>query len=482
MMIKKLISRYNSMPISAKASIWFIICAFLQKSISVLTTPIFTRLLTTEEYGNYSAFNSWLGIVTVFVTLHMYSSVFQQGLVKFENDKKIYASSMQGLSFVLFLISTIVYLCFSKFWNGLLDLTTCQFLSMLLMIWCSNVFNLWATKQRVDCKYRALVIITLFVSILKPIVGVLLVLNFKDKVTARIIGIMIVELIGYSWLFLHDLYNGKKFYSKKYWIYALKFNIPLIPHYLSQIVLNNTDRIMIKNMVGASEAGIYSVAYSVSMIMTLFNNSLLQTLTPWMYKKIKANKSKEISRVAMSMLISIGFLNVLLIAFAPEVISIFAPKSYTEAIYVIPPVAISVFFMFEFSLFSVFEFYFEKSNMIMIASVLGAILNIILNYIFISKFGYLAAGYTTLICYIAYAIGHYIIMNKICRKKVNSKVYNGKIILLWSVFFVTCSIGLLLTYNYMLIRYSIIIIFVITLLLFRKRLYNYFANILKEYK
>lgn len=481
-MVKTLFNKYKSIPIPVKASLWFVICAFLQKGISVITTPIFTRLLTTSEYGNYSAFNSWLGIITVFVTLHMFSGVFQQGLVKFENDKKIFASSMQGLSLFLFLLFTLMYIIFSDFWNKLLDLTTSQFLAMLLMIWCSNVFNLWATNQRVDCKYKMLVIITLIVSILKPVVEILLVINSHDKVTSMVLGIMLVEFIGYTWLFFYDLYKGKKIYSKKYWFYALKLSIPLIPHYLSQIVLNNTDRIMIKNMVGSSQAGIYSVAYSVSMIMTLFNNSLLQTLTPWMYKKIKANKSEEICNVAITALIIIGILNITLIAFAPEVISIFAPKSYMEAIYVIPPVAISVFFMFEFSMFSAFEFYYEKSKLIMIASLLGAILNIVLNYIFIGKFGYLAAGYTTLICYIAYSLGHYIIMKIICKKYLNKTVYSGKKIFTYSVIFTFLSGILLLTYKYVYARYFLIFLSFIILILFRNKIYNYLLNVLKGYK
>ena len=76
---------------------------------------------------------------------------------------------------------------------------------------------------------------------------------------------------------------GKAFFSKKFWKYALLFNIPLVPHYLASTVLNSADRIMIQEMVGSSEAGIYNLAYSVSLIMTFFNTALMQTITPWMY-------------------------------------------------------------------------------------------------------------------------------------------------------------------------------------------------------
>ena len=78
--------------------------------------------------------------------------------------------------------------------------------------------------------------------------------------------------------------KGKTFFSRRYWSYALKFNVPLLPHYLSLTLLSSSDRIMISNMVGAEEAGIYNLAYSISMIMSMFNTALLQSIEPWIYR------------------------------------------------------------------------------------------------------------------------------------------------------------------------------------------------------
>ena len=80
----KLRKKYRSMPVQVKASLWFLICSFLQKGISTVSTPIFTRLLSTAEYGQYNVFNSWLGIITIFVTLNLSAGVYTQGLVKFD--------------------------------------------------------------------------------------------------------------------------------------------------------------------------------------------------------------------------------------------------------------------------------------------------------------------------------------------------------------------------------------------------------------
>ncbi|MBR6332415.1 MAG: oligosaccharide flippase family protein, partial [Dehalococcoidales bacterium] len=251
-MLGRLKAKYQSLPLIVRASLWFIFCSFMQKGITLLTTPIFTRLMSTAEYGQFSVFNSWYSIVEVFVSLELSKGVYSQGIVKFSEDQKVFSSTFQGLNFALLLFWTIIYWLFRGFFNQLLKLTTVQMLCMLAMIWACAAYALWATEKQTNFNYRSVVIVTLLTSILKPLVGILLVLKAADKVTARIFGLMLVEVIAYSGLCIVQILRGKKLFSKKYWIYAISFNIPLIPHYLSQIVLDTSDRIMIDNLVSSS--------------------------------------------------------------------------------------------------------------------------------------------------------------------------------------------------------------------------------------
>lgn len=452
-----MIEKYRKLPKPAKASLWFLICSFMQKGISTITTPIFTRLLSTAEYGNYSVFNSWLGIVSIIVTLNLFAGVYTQGLVKFDDVRNQFSSALQGLTLTLTLGWTVLYLLATSFWNKLLGLSTVQMLAMLILVWTSATFRFWAAYKRVNYSYTKLVLLTLVVSIAKPVIGIYFVTKAYDKVTARILGLALVEVVCYSGLFLAQVRREKKLFDAEFWKYALLFNLPLIPHYLSQVVLNNSDRLMINSMVGANAAGIYSLAYSLSQIMTLFSTALLQTIEPWIYQKIKGQKIHDIPHIAYLSLIVIAFVNLVLILFAPEAIKLFAPRAYYDAIWVIPSVAMSVYFMYSYSLFANFEFYFEKTGFIMAASVFGAALNVGLNYIFIPVFGYYAAGYTTLICYIIYSIGHYVFMKKILKDELNiTKLYNLKILLTISLGFMILGFSFMATYNFTQARYFII--------------------------
>ena len=389
--------------------------------------------------------------------MNLASGVYTTAMVKFSEDKKILASSYQGITLCLCTFWTIVYLLFHDFWNQLFHLTTVQMLAMLIMTWASAAFSLWAVEQRVTYSYKKLVAITALVSILNPTLGIVLVIGAEDKVTARILGIVAVELVCYTGVAISQFIRGKKLFSKKYWLYALKFNLPLIPHALSQTVLSSADRIMIKDMIGESQAGYYNLAYNVSSIMLIFNMALSQTLAPWTYQKLKADKVEDINGIAVFSIGVIGFMNLLLITFAPEMIGIFAPPEYMEAAYVIPPVAMSVFFMYLYDWFARFEYYYEKTYYILIASLTGAVLNIILNYFFIPVFGYIAAGYTTLICYIVYSFMHYFFMHKISKKNLfGRRVYDMKTIIAITVVFMTSGFLLLFTYKYTIIRYCCI--------------------------
>ena len=482
-MKNRLLTRYSSLPIHIRATVWYFICSFLQKGISILTTPIFTRLLTTAEYGKYNVFSSWLSIISIFITLSLYYGVYEQGLIKFENEREIFASSLQGLTFTMISAWTVIYLLFRNFWNNLLSLTTVQMLAMLVMTWTTAVYNFWASEQRVKLSYQKLVIITCLVTIAKPVIGIIFVINAEDKVTARILGLALVELIAYSWMFVVQIKRGKKFFSGKFWKYVIGFNLPLVPHYLSQVILSSSDRIMISKMVSEDAAGIYSLAYSISMVMILFNTALSQTINPWILQKIKVGRVKETESVGYIALSIIASVNIILIAFAPEAVSLFAPSAYHEAIWVIPPIAMSDYFMYAYDLFSNIEFYYEKTKFIMVASMLAAVLNIILNYVFIGMFGYYAAGYTTLVCYIVYAITHYLFMRKICISQMESRhVYDYRVMGGITGLFLVVGFSYMFSYKSVIIRYAITLMLLVIVIIKRKTVTDMIKMVLEKKK
>lgn len=482
-MIHKLLKKYNTLSTPLKATIWFFVCSVLQRGISVITTPIFTRLLTPEEYGQFSVFNSWLAIITTIVTMQLAAGVYTMGIVKFKDEEHVFTSSLQGLTLTLCLVWTGIYLLFRDFWNNVFELTTVQMLAMMLMIWSSTTFTFWMTTQRNAYRYRMLIVVTLIVSIAKPVVGIIFVLHARDKVTARILGLMLVEAAAYSIFFFIQMKKGKTFFSAKFWKYAVIFNLPLIPHYLSNSILGSSDRIMIQRMTGVAEAGIYSLAYSISQIMTMVNDSLNKTMSPWLYQRIREKRYDAMAMVVYSALLIIACANLFLIAIAPEVVAIFAPEEYHEAVYVIPSVAMSVYVNYLYLCFAPFEFYFEKRIWTTIGTLTSATANIILNFVFIRIFGYFAAGYTTLVCYAINSCMHYYFMRKVCKTYLNDiRPYNLKILLLITGSFLGIGFLYLLTYQNLVMRYALSIVLLLVLIARGKKFLPLIRGFLKQNK
>ena len=430
---RKPLIKYKSMHIAAKAGLWFLLCNFIQKGIAALTTPIFTRLLTTAEYGRVNIFYSWADLLGIFITFGLSSAVYSRGLVKNENDRNKYTTSMIGLSLLTTVLSLAVFITIRLVFLSGFDLSIFSVFGIYAYVLFNTITEFWYQQKRVDHDYIPFVKLTLAVLILKPVLSIVAVLLFSNaKVAARILPDIIISGIVAVCLFVLMIRRGGKLYSLSVWKDSMLFVIPLIPHYLSQRVLSQSDRLMISNMIGDSEAGIYSLAYSVGMLLLLLNSAMDSTVAPWAYRRIKDRQFTSISQIFEKLLIEYGLCSICFSFFAPEVVHVFAPNAYQEAIYIIPVIALSSYFMFSYLQFVYFEYYSGKTQYVMIATLACAVLNLILNSIFIKLYGYVAAAYTTLLCYILYAAGHYLIMKYLCKKyyKTDNPFNIGRIALI----------------------------------------------------
>lgn len=468
--IKQLIKKYKNMNDQAKAGIWFIFCNFFQKGVSFITIPIFARLLSTEDYGITSLFSAWSTLLVIFATLNLSGGVYNRGLLEFEEKK--YTSAVQGLATTSSIIVSILIFIFHDFLSSISGLSIPILYLMCLYFLVIAGLNLWSVKQRFFYRYKALIATTIINTVVSTGFGLLAVAIVSSgrgeaKVIWSTLGLVLVALPFY----VYNFKAGKTFYDKKMWKYSLSFNLPLLPHYLSNLILHQSDRIMINWFCGVSDVAFYSVAYSVSSIINTFTDAITQTLTPWRYQNMKKKKYAKINKINISILALVGGLVTITNLLAPEIIYIFGGERYADAVWVIPPIVLSVFFIFMYGIFSNVEFYFLKTKFMMVASVTSAALNILLNYIFIGKFGYIACAYTSLFCYIIYTAFHYLYMRHICRKEIGrASIFDIKTMLLVASVVVCMTIISTLLYNYNIIRYSLILVILFVAILKRREI------------
>lgn len=454
--MNKLLNKYRSLSVEVKAALWFVVCNFVNKAISMIVVPIYTRLLSTSEYGTYTVFQSWLNIFIIVMTLEISRGHFALGITKYEDDSDRYTSAMLGLSNATTILFLIVYLFATPFFNSVLEMNTPLVMGMFAYLLFYPAWEFWCIKQRFAYKYKRMVFGTLIVAFLSPIIGVVGIVWLGFKSEAAILSKLVVQGVAALGVYTLFIKKSPTPFVKSYWKEVLPFSLTLLPYLLSTMILNQADRLMINRMVGGSEAAIYSVAYSVAMLTQLLNTAMNNAFVPWMYRRLKGKQYEKIEPVADGLQMLVGIINLILIVFAPEVIAIFAPPQYMEAISIIPPVTASVYFMFIFQRYINVEMYYEKTASISIMSILVALLNIILNYFCILKWGYLAAGYTTLISYILFCIGHYFIVTRIEKTKCEGNIiFHAKGTIITGIGFLIISFGIMWLYDYAVIRYLV---------------------------
>ena len=481
MKLNSLQNKYRDMSVTTKASLWYTVCNVISKGLALLTTPIFTRMLSEEEYGTFALFQSWYAILIIFTSFNLFLAGYTKGLLLYKGNEDEFTASSLMQTTCLTLSGALIYFIGIKWWTLLFDLPPHLMAAMFIELLFMPGLEFWAAQKRFEYQYKQFVLVTLSMSMLSIISGVIAVLLSKYKLEARVYTDVGSKIVFAGILYLILLYRGKHYFHKDYWLYNFRFNLPLIPHYLSNYALNQLDRLMIGKMAGKAEVGFYSVAYSVSMMMNLVTTAINNALTPFIYQSLNYNTVEKIKKKTVIIFYIVAGMCIFSMAFAPEVVLIFGGKEYMDAVYVIPPIAASVYFIFLYSMFSTVEYYYQKTGWIAIATTVSAGLNAVLNFIFIKLFGYYAAGYTTLVCYICLAFSHYFFYKKVIREELPDvkQIYDGKYIFLTSIAVVLIMLLILTCYSSFVLRYSIIGIILLIAIIKRKAIKNFLLNVKK---
>ena len=458
-----LIKRIREIPETVKATIVFAIASFATSGINYITTPIFTRITSQTDYGAVQVYTACYSIVQVFASMTLiYPGVLNVGLYEHRDNRWKYLSSMLGATTSMTLLLALLYVIFRSAVEALFTLPTSLMILMLLSCLVAPATTFWTFKQRYEYKYRLAFFVTVGSALLAQAVSVAAVLMMRNVEGADIPAVRLwsagcVNLLVALVLYIYICREGKQFIDIPLWRSMFIVALPLIPHYIGSTILSDTDRIMISSMVGKDKAGIYSLAAILSAIGVLLWRALTVTYSPFINAKLGERRFDEIRKAVRPLLVLVGVFCVIAALGAPEIIRILAEEDYYEGIYVIPPVAASVFIHALYDNFSAVSFFNKKSLGIMIATVVAALSNLILNFIFIPVFGYYAAGYTTLASNIVLTSMHYYISRRVERERV----FDGKFSLLSTIAVVCACLLCNLLYGTMILRYALIVLLMI---------------------
>lgn len=472
--IKKM---YSCLPLPLKSVFWFTACQVLQRGIGLMTSPLIARLLSYEEYGRASAFYSCEDIFMMLVTLSSGKAIMNL-CVKYQDRKKV-LSSIMGYNVLISALWGMLFILGSEMISKMVGLS--RGLIACLYIYClfMNIIGCWASIKRYDYSYKEVVVESLLYTMGSSIGSLLMVTFVSRTAEAKVIPqVAFAFAIGLT-ILICVFKSGRGFFDRDVWKYTFSFCVPLLPHYLSEIVLMSSDRIMINKMCGASDVAIYSIAYTVGSLITVITTAINQAFAPYQYRKITNRQYKILAKNTNVIITFIAFCLVGIMLFGREVVLIFGGKKYIDSVPLLIPISLGSFFNYVFQLFARVQEYFEQKNTIVIASVSCAILNVVLNYVLIRAFGYQAAAYTTFFCYFAFCFLHYLFYRIACKRNIGHEIYDSKGIALISIALIIAAIAANFLSKFYVLKYIILLTVIVSVIWKRKKILR-FINSIRE--
>ena len=309
------------------AGFFFIVAQLLARGFNFIVTPIYSRLLSEAQYGIVTTYESWLLIAYTVMSLCLWRSV-DVAKHDFPDDYNGYVSSVHTLSYISIAIFFGICMIFKKQVMAFCDMDDLMFYMLFLYVFTYTSMLYVQRRDKQVMRYKFSTAATILTIIPGTVLSIILIYNgriqglYEELVHRRIVGYYLPQIIGGGLIAILIWWQGKKFFNKKYWKYGLAFSLPLIPEALSVQIMNQSDRILIKKIVGDTAAGRFSLGMTISYVIWILEDSVWNAWIPWLYEKIAREETEDVIKPWTTVMHMFGLLSWLLVVLAPEEIFI----------------------------------------------------------------------------------------------------------------------------------------------------------------
>lgn len=376
-----------------------ILSTVLLRGISLFTAPLFGKLLGDANYGVVSLYMVWVGVVQIAFTLQTQSTLVNGRIEYPEERQKQYQSSIMTLSAVSYLVFSLLVLLLMGPVSRVLKLE--PLLIGLILFHGFGGFCVLFINSKLTYEFKAGLncLISVAVPVITLVLSLVLVLNLPQDVNyyGRILALAVPNgLIGVGF-FMYILLKGRTFYNREYWKFCLSLSLPLVFYNLSDLVLGQSDRVMLQHMLSEAAVGQYSMAYNFGAILFTIFVALNNSWCPFFYEDMKRGRKEALHAQAKNFLELFTILSMGFILLAPEVYRAyqFASPEFWPGTGLIPFFAASYFFNFLCTFPVNYEYYHKKTKAVAVITITASLVNIALNYVLIRLVGMPGAAIAT---------------------------------------------------------------------------------------
>lgn len=391
-----------------KSGFWYTISDFMTRATVFITMPIFTRLLSNEEYGNFTVFANWQGLLVMICGLEV-NSTLNRARFDFTEKEEFngYITSALLSSTIFTAVVFAFYLMFPGFFERMLLLDRRYMLAMFAYLFTYPAFSTFQAKQRITYHYKLSAAIAIVLSVSSSLMALFLAYVMKeDRLLGRIVG-QYGLTIAAGILFYVYFVSRSRAVTARAIKYALRLGIPFIFSYTGSQIMLSSDILVVKHMCTAKEVSYISVTGTTSNIILLLIYALNSAWGPWFYDMLKNERRKEIRKVYQIYLWGTVICTFAILLIGPEIILILGGTKYAESIYLLPPTILCGTFTVMTAQFGSLETYYKKPEYASILVSIVAVLNIFLNILGVKMWGYRAVCYTTVFSQLLLISLHY---------------------------------------------------------------------------
>ncbi len=387
-----------------------ILSTVLLRGISIFTAPLFTRLLGTSGYGVTQIYNTWVAVIAIVFTLQTQGTlVSARAEYSLEDQHKYHASAM-SMSVLLFTICSLVVLCFLDPIAELLKLNRLLIILMLIQAFGTFGVNFLNTRNVYEFKAGSNMAMSLGVTLTRFLLFLVMVLILPEKINyyGRIGAVSATYgLIGIP-ACVYILAKGKTFYNKEYWKFCFALAIPAVFYNLSDLILGQSDKVMLHQMLGETQVGLYGAALNFGGIMFTIFVALNNSWCPFFFEDLKQGDREQVAQKARNFLELFTVLSVGFILLATEVYRIYAGQEFRESTALIPVFVTSYYLNFLCTFPVNFEYYHKKTKIVAVVTITSSLVNVGLNYLLIRQIGMAGAAVATAISHCLQLAMHHI--------------------------------------------------------------------------
>ena len=402
-----------------KVAFFNILSTVLLRGLSIFTAPLFSRLLGDAGYGIVSIYLVWVSVLQIAFTFQTHGSLVNARIEYPEDRQKAYQSSIMSLSMLFYLVCAAVVVLFLDPISELLQMD--RLLVILLLVQSFAGFCTLFLNSKFTYEFRADLncLISVGVAVMTLVLSLLFIWWMPEgqEYFGRILALVITNgVFGYA-ACVYILVSGKTFYHKGYWKFCLTLSLPLVFYNLSDLILGQSDRLMLQYMLSEATVGQYSLAYNFAGIIFTIFGALNNSWVPFFFEDMKQGRREAMQAQAKNFLEVYTVLSAGFILLATEVYHIFASREFWEGTMLIPVFTAGYYFNFLCTFPINCEYYHKKTKVVAIVTVIAAVFNIGLNYVLIKLLGLMGATLATALSHgLQFAMHYGYVRYKLCRK------------------------------------------------------------------